>query len=67
MEERLVFLDQQITRAIAANKLTVANAIKRIKKIELKAKHHKTIKQHNSPRTSTGLTHIFCDINNAIQ
>jgi hypothetical protein len=52
--------------ALLQNKITVAEALKRIKRTELRTKHHRTMRKHNNPRGSTGLTHIFHQQDNNI-
>jgi hypothetical protein len=52
--------------ALLQNKITVSEALKRIKRTELRTKHHIAIRKHNNHRGSTGLTHIFHQQDNSM-
>jgi hypothetical protein len=60
------FLDDKVKDAILQNKMTISTAIKQVKKIEIKLRNFKIIKQHTKPQGSTGLTHILQDIDGQI-
>jgi hypothetical protein len=65
--QRFNFLDQRIQQAIIQNKTTVAAAISKVKKIEYKLRSFKTIRRTTKPQTSTGLTHIFHEVDTTIE
>jgi hypothetical protein len=58
-EMRFQFLDDRLKQAILENKMTQAEAIRNVKKIEYKLRCHKTIRRYTTPSGSTGLSHIL--------
>jgi hypothetical protein len=66
-DQRMIFLDKQITKAILTNKLSKSDAIPKIKKSETKTRHHRINRKHNRSRSSSCLTHIFHNVGGVIQ
>jgi hypothetical protein len=66
-EHRINSVDIQTSQALAENKTSKAQVLRQIKKVETKQRYHRTLKSHNKPKSTSGVSHILIKKHDTIQ